>query len=516
MNFIISTAGQHEFLHFLRGTGCKGKIGIVMFDTRVSVSYLSQFLLSIILVFFLTWILEFLRFSLSTPVIALLFLLPVVISAGYFNITGGITASFAAFLSFNYFFIPPYHTLAVHQTQDIIALIVFLIVAVIISQSLSQAKIGMATAVARERETTILYELNVALAGSTRENEILQIVGQKIIEHFPVERVVISLRSPQRPVLTQSFPQGVSHPERNPDVALNISGGEENFGDIKIWTSQELDHPQMRLLRAFGSQATLVLEKAFLANAQNRARLLEESDHLKSTLLSSVSHELRTPLSTIKASVSSLRSGEIDWDSDARKELLTAVEEESDHLNQLVGNLLDMSRIEMGALQPNQKNNSLREILSATIRRMRQSLSRHTLVINIPDNLPLVYVDYSQMDQVFSNLLSNSSKYAPEGTRIIIDAHPLDEMMIRVQVTNQGPPVADEHLTRIFDKFYRVTDAAMVTGTGLGLSICKGIIEAHHGTIWAENTSEGLTFNFTIPIAQRQIVPPDADFKETE
>jgi two-component system sensor histidine kinase KdpD len=446
---------------------------------------------------------------LSTPVIALLFLLPVVISAGYFNITGGITASFAAFLSFNYFFIPPYHTLAVHQTQDIIALIVFLIVAVIISQSLSQAKIGMATAVARERETTILYELNVALAGSTRENEILQIIGHKIIEHFPVETVLITLRTPQKSPLIQSFPEGGSRPDTHPDVVLNISGGEENFGEINIWTSEELDHPQMRLLRAFGSQATLVLEKAFLVNAQNRARLLEESDRLKSTLLSSVSHELRTPLSTIKASVSSLRSGEIEWESEARKELLTAVEEESDHLNLLVGNLLDMSRIEMGALQPNQTNNSLREILSATIKRMRQSLSRHTLVVNIPENLPLVYVDYSQMDQVFSNLLSNSAKYAPEGTQITIKVSANNGAMVKVQVINQGPPVADEHLTRIFDKFYRVTDAAMVTGTGLGLSICKGIIEAHHGSIWAENTPEGLTFNFTIPIAQRQIVPPE-------
>ena len=486
-----------------------------MSNQRLSFNYLSQFFLSIILVFFLTWILEFLRSSLSTPVIALLFLLPVVISAGYFNITGGITASFAAFLSFNYFFIPPYHTLAVHQTQDILALIVFLIVAVIISQSLSQAKIGMATAVAREKETTILYELNVALAGSTRENEILNIIGNKIVQHFPVQVVTISFKSSLRtPVLI--FPREEIRPDRDPDVVLQVSGGEDNIGQINIWTYEELDHPQLRLLRAFGSQATLVLEKAFLVNAQNRARLLEESDHLKSTLLSSVSHELRTPLSTIKASVSSLRSGEIDWDSDARIDLLTAVEEETDHLNQLVGNLLDMSRIEMGALQPIQKSFSLREILNVTVRRMRQSLLKHSLVINIPEDLPLVYVDYSQMDQVFSNLLSNSAKYAPENTQITLNAFPVKNNQVQVQVINRGPAVAEEHLTRIFDKFYRVTDAAMVTGTGLGLSICKGIIEAHHGTIWAENTPEGLTFNFTIPAARRKILPPESDMKAAE
>src|SRR5512133_986042 len=164
-----------------------------MLTRRTTLSYILQFVLSIILVFVLTWILIFFQSNLSTPVIALLFLLPVVISAGYFNITGGIAASCAAFLSFNYFFIPPFHTFAVHQTQDLLALIVFLLIAVIISQSLSQAKIGLSTAIARERETTILYELNVALAGSTQEKEILNIVGSKIVEHFLVEKVIISL-----------------------------------------------------------------------------------------------------------------------------------------------------------------------------------------------------------------------------------------------------------------------------------------------------------------------------------
>ncbi len=376
-----------------------------------------QFILSIFLVLLLTWILVFFQSNLSTPIIALLFLLPVVISAGYLNITGGITASFAAFLAFNYFFIPPFHTLAVHQTQDMLALIVFLVVAVMISQSLSQAKIGMATAVARERETTILYELNIALAGVLDEGEILQIVGRKIIEHYPVEATQIELRDPTGIYRDILFPAGVEKPDRQPNISLNISSGSNTQGQIKIWSPTTLDQPRERLLRAFASQTTLVLEKAYLADAEGRARLLEESDKLKSTLLSSVSHELRTPLSTIKASISSLRSGEIDWDSDARMELLTAVEEESDHLNLLVGNLLDMSRIEMGALQPNQKNNSVKEILRSVIRRMRQQLSTHTISVHIPDDIPQVYVDYSQLDQVFANLLSNSAKYAPEGTR---------------------------------------------------------------------------------------------------
>jgi two-component system sensor histidine kinase KdpD len=175
-----------------------------------------------------------------------------------------------------------------------------------------------------------------------------------------------------------------------------------------------------------------------------------------------------------------------------------------------------MSRIEMGALQPNQKIYSLREILSSTLRRMRQQLSMHSLVLLIPEDLPLVYVDYSQMDQVFANLLSNSAKYAPEGTKITISAFQSRAKMVHIKVINQGPPVNDKHLTRIFDKFYRVTDADQVTGTGLGLSICKGIIEAHHGEIWAENDAEGFTFNFTIPIAPKQTLPMETEMKNSE
>lgn len=481
---------------------------------KTSLAILLQFVLSLFLVGLFTWLLLIFQTNLNTPVIALLYLLPVVISAGNFDLTGGITSSFAAFFAFNYFFIPPYHTLAVHQTQDILALIVFLVIAVIISQSLSQAKIGMATALTREKETTILYELNVALAGCTQEEEILQIVGNKITEHFPVEVVSIWLHQTDSTDYRLVLPKDTDILNRPAEITLNISGSGDNNGEIMVWHTAELDQPQIRLLRAFASQTSLVLEKAYFANAERRARLLEESDRLKSTLLSSVSHELRTPLSTIKASVSSLRSGEIDWDSDARRELLTAVEEESDHLNQLVGNLLDMSRIEMGALQPDQKSNSLREILSGTVRRMRQQLAKHTLLINFPDNLPPVFVDYSQMDQVFANLLSNSAKYAPIGSRITVNAIHISEDLVQVQVINEGPPVAEEHLTRIFDKFYRVTDAAMVTGTGLGLSICKGIIEAHHGKIWAENRKEGFTFNFTIPVASRKAIQLESDVKE--
>jgi two-component system sensor histidine kinase KdpD len=229
-----------------------------------------------------------------------------------------------------------------------------------------------------------------------------------------------------------------------------------------------------------------------------------------------VSHELRTPLSTIKAAASSLRGKEVSWDSHARVDLVAAIDDEADHLNMLVGNLLDMSRIESGALKPKREWNILPEIIGSVLVRMKNLAAEHRLEVDVPESLSLVPVDYVQMEQVFTNLLSNSLKYAPPNTMVCIRAWQEDEL-IHVQVSNQGPQVPPEDLERIFDKFYRITAADRVTGTGLGLSICKGIIEAHGGRIWAENVSDGLAFNFTLPLEWDGTKPPQLSMDlETE
>jgi two-component system sensor histidine kinase KdpD len=271
------------------------------------------------------------------------------------------------------------------------------------------------------------------------------------------------------------------------------------LGEVRLWRKDSPMLPaEERLLRTFASQAVLALERSRLAQAESRARLLEESDKLKSSLLSSVSHELRTPLATIKASVTSLRDNTVPWVSEARDDLLAAIEEETDHLNQLVGNLLNMTRIEAGALKPQRSWNSLSEIVAGVLNRIRPQ--SHPIEVHFPEELALVPVDYALMEQVFANLISNSLKYSPENTPVTVQARDLDEDTLLIQVINQGPPVPVEHLERIFDKFNRVTSADRITGTGLGLSICKGIVEAHGGRIWAENLPDGLAFNFTIPL----------------
>jgi two-component system sensor histidine kinase KdpD len=290
--------------------------------------------------------------------------------------------------------------------------------------------------------------------------------------------------------------------DKSPTYIAPLQFSRGFLGEIKVWRdTAKLTLAEERLLQTFASQGVLALERVSLSQAASRARLLEESDRFKTSLLSSVSHELRTPLATIKAAVTSLRSGAVEWNSEAGADLLAAVEEETDHLNQLVGNLLSMSRIEAGALKPERSWNSLADIISSAIERTRQQTAKHLVEVEVSPDLPLIPVDYFQIEQVFINLISNSTKYSSEGTVIKIHAQAINHSMMEVTVRNQGPQVAPEHLDRIFDKFYRVTAADRVTGAGLGLSICKGIIEAHGGKIWAENLDQGFAFHFRLPLS---------------
>lgn len=457
-----------------------------------------------------TGILYALRHNLDTPLIALLYLLPVGLSTAFWGLGPGILAALIAFLSFNYFFIQPYYTFVVHRTGDLIVLLVFLIIAVVISQLVGRAQAGLAAAMAREREATKLYELSTALAGLQDDQAIARILAEQTLQMFRPERIELRVfGQADKTTLELILPPDAPAPSRQPEWQVLLQTARGSPGEIRLWEGRFPIQPsEERLLKTFASQGAMALERAWLTQAETHARVLEESDRLKSALLSSVSHELRTPLSTIKAAITSLRSGEVGWKSSAREDLLAAVDDEADHLNRLVGNLLDMSRIESGALKPKRQWNLIGEILGSVISRMRRPLEGHRLEIDIPDDLPLAPVDYVQMEQVFTNLISNSLKYAPPGTTICVRASRENDSVIHVRVSNQGPPVPEEHLDRIFDKFYRVTAADRVTGTGLGLSICKGIIEAHDGRIWAENLPDGFAFNFTIPLRWDGAPPP--------
>lgn len=464
--------------------------------SRLLFSYLG----TILIIAAITILLKVVESNLEIQIIALIYLLPTLACTVFWGLTSGILSGLLAFLTFNYFFIQPYYTLMVHQTQDLITLIVFLIVAVVLSQFVGQAREAVRLAKKREWEATRMYELISALAGLTDIQSIMHVLADKLIEtfHFIQVEVRVTERVDNGSLIfraPQSEELKIIH-----DLAVPMYTARNTEGEIRLWFDQdELSLEETRLLAAFSNQGALAIERIYLYKSENMAKLLEESDRIKTSLLNSVSHELRSPLAAIKASASSLRSGAVDWDTAARTELLATVEEETDKLNLLVGNLLDMSRIEAGALKPKTQWNSIVEIIKSVATKMRNLLEQHPVEYDFEKDLPLLPTDFVMMGQVFTNLFSNSIKYAPPGTPIRVSAVHIDATVL-IKVINQSPRVAEEHLEHIFDKFFRVTEADKVTGTGLGLSICKGIIEAHGGKIWAENQKEGFAFMISLPV----------------
>jgi two-component system sensor histidine kinase KdpD len=482
-------------------------IKIMNFWWRLPWKIISRYIFAVLAVGITTGLLWLLQNSLGPQVVALAFLLPVVLSARLWGLGPGILSALGSFLCLNFFFLPPYFTFVIAKAQDLLAWIIFTVIAVVISQLLGQDKQSIATAQAREREATQLYEVSTALTGLLDEAAIAGILAKKICGAFLGDKIELWVDGITE--ATTHVCEGEAQPSpTKPDLVYPLATARGSLGKIHLWRKgKPFSESEKRLLSTFTSQGALALERARLVENESRSRALEESDRLKSALLSSVSHELRTPLATIKASISSLRSDTFDLGEEPRRDLLAAIEEETDHLNQLVGNILDMSRIETGSLDPQRKWNSLSEIVTGVLDKMSQVLQHHRINVDIQPDFPLVPVDYVLMEQVFSNLLSNSAKYAPPGTEITIRARLQADQTCLVQVINQGPPVDEEDLKRIFDKFYRVTAAEKITGTGLGLSICKGIIEAHGGRIWAENAPRQFIFNFTLPLTWHGSLP---------
>ena len=307
---------------------------------------------SIVIIGLVTLALKLAGSELQVQLIALLYLLPILVCTVLWGLSVGILAGFLSFLAFNYFFIQPYYTLAVHRTQDLITLIVFFIVAVVVSQLIGQARQAEKVAKKREWEAMRMYELISALAGLTDVLTILKTLAEKLVDTFHFDQVeLISSNSQNEGQVKYRFPDASTLGEPC-DLSMTMFTSRNTQGDIHLWFDQNtLSLEETRLLSAFSNQGALAIERAHLFKRESIARVLEESDRVKTSLLNSVSHELRSPLSAIKASASSLRSHAVEWDSPAREELIATIDEEADALNLLVGNLLDMTRLEAGAIR---------------------------------------------------------------------------------------------------------------------------------------------------------------------
>jgi len=273
----------------------------------------------------------------------------------------------------------------------------------------------------------------------------------------------------------------------------------------------EYDHaPNARttFFWTFLDQATSLVERARLQRENLRIEVLQRTDVLRAALLSSVSHDLRTPLTTIKAAASSLLQEDVRWDNEARRGFAQSIEHEADRLNRLVGNLLDMSRIEEGALKPEKEWYSLKALIHDVLGRLRPLLEGRTVRTHLTDDLLLVELDYMQIDQVLTNLIENAVRYTPAGSPIDVSAH-IEGEQVMLSVADRGPGIPPADLERVFDKFYRVLQnqhgTGYPSGSGLGLAVCKGLVEAHGGRIWAElREGGGLVVCIELPVGKRE------------
>ncbi|GAC1565143.1 MAG: hypothetical protein NVS3B14_01940 [Ktedonobacteraceae bacterium] len=276
---------------------------------------------------------------------------------------------------------------------------------------------------------------------------------------------------------------------------------ERNLG-----VERERAHPGSAFFWSFVDQAASVIDRERLRRESLQVEVLQRTDALRAALLSSVSHDLRTPLSSIKAAASSLLQEDVQWDEEARRSFALAIVREADRLNRLVANLLDMSRIEGGALKPEKEWYPLDELIHDVLGRMQPVLQGRLIQTDIPDDLPPVELDYLQIDQALTNLLENAVRYAPSGSPIDISVQ-LCEDSVLVSVADRGPGIPLADVERVFDKFYRVlnteTRATRSTGSGLGLAVSRGLVEAHGGRIWVENRQGGgAIFRFTLPLGK--------------
>jgi len=237
-----------------------------------------------------------------------------------------------------------------------------------------------------------------------------------------------------------------------------------------------------------------------LASKTREQVLQRQTEKLQSALLNSISHDLRTPLVSITGSLTALLDNDSSLDDMTRKELLGTAFEEADRLNRLVGNLLDMTRMEAGALRISRKPCELRDVLGTSLEQLKEKIGSRNINIDIPRDFPEIPMDFTFMMKVFFNLIDNALKYSSLDTPIVIKAASLKDT-VKIEIRDQGIGIPRGDLKRIFEKFYRVERPRKISGTGLGLSICKGIIEAHGGEIAAQNNPDkGATFTITIPL----------------
>jgi len=439
-------------------------------------------------------------------------------------------ASVVSVAAFDFFFVPPYYSFAVSDIQYLLTFGVMLVVALVISNLAVRLQQQAELARYRERRTGVLYAMSRDLATHRGTGMLAQLAAKHLSDVFDAH-VAIFLADAEKRVQLQRGEllffelnpkeSGVAqwvydHHERAglgtdtlPGASalyLPLVASSGAIGVVAVRPKDPallLDPEHLHLLESLVNQVALAIERTRLSDEAQQAHVAAEAERMRSAILSSVSHDLRTPLATISGAASSLAEGREELNAADRRDLARSIYREADRLDRLLKNLLDMMRLEAGAVRLNKEWHSLDEIIGAALARLEGRLEGHAVSTAFPTDLPLVFVDGVLLEQVVINLVENAVKYTPLRSTMDLSASVSDHEVI-VEVADRGPGIPPGEESRIFDKFYR-GKSAREGGVGLGLTICRGIVEAHGGRIWVENRpGGGALFQFTIPLSEKQ------------
>jgi two-component system sensor histidine kinase KdpD len=460
--------------------------------------------------------------------IALAFLMAVLASAATAGLWPALFASLAGALAFNFFFLDPLYTFTIRDSESMIAFLFFIGAALITSNLAARVHRQAAAARQRVRATEELYRFAKKLAGASTLDDVLWAAAYQIAAMLKL-RVVILLPENGTVTVRAGYPPDDTLVDADIAAArwawehnrpaghgadtlpgakrlyLPLITGKTPVGVVGLDNDKEgplLTPEQQRLLDALVDQAAVAIERIQLVANVDKARLAAETDKLRSALLASISHDLKTPLAAILGAAGTLRDYSNAMPDGDRTEMLSTIVDEAERLNRFIANLLDMSRLETGALEPNASLQYLDDMVGSALRRAHKIMSRHKTDTDIPANLVMLNVDPVLFEQVLFNLFDNAAKYAPPGTTILVRARE-DGRWVIIQVLDEGPGIPPSDLEKVFDRFHRARKRDLVlAGTGLGLSICKGFVEAMGGTITAGNRTDrsGAIFTIRMPI----------------
>lgn len=483
-------------------------------------------------------------FFLPPSNIPLIFMTAVILVAIYLGRGPSIFSSILSFLAYNIIFIKPYYSFSGFRHTDILTIIFFLGVSIVVGNLAARLKVQIYSMRQSAQRTANLYEFSRKIAAAASLEDVLWAAVHHVASTLQCSSLVLLPQKDNRLHIAAGYP-----PEDQ--LALKDWGAAEwawEHGRMAGWKSDTLpaadwlflpmrtqrgmvgllgvafkgrqQRPlapdQWRLLETLVDQVAVVVERTNLASDIEEARLLTETEQLRTALLSSVSHDLRTPLVSIVGSATTLATVD-NLPGSARKELVTTILEESERLNRFVQNLLDMTRLGYGALQPKREWYDMREVAGRAVKQLNKALKEREVVFDIPASLPPVHIDPVLMEQVLVNVLDNAIKYTVEGGNIVLRAvH--DENQLIMQISDDGTGIPPESRNAVFDIFYRVrAKDAQIAGTGLGLSICRGIVEAHGGRITAKDglNNKGTTIEIVLPVSQAPDLP-DAESEAQE